>query len=132
MAKKKKIIGSREHFLGEGGEGRAVGQEWIDGWKRKLPLETITRALQVLVPQVEKICVDRGITDEAEILSFLEHGTLVGLLPVPEAILIRKYSTNPGISVWFSAYVWGLVYVRGFEVWGGSRVRLFRVKRVGE
>lgn len=28
-------------------------------WKAKLPLQTIMRLLQVLVPQVEKICIDK-------------------------------------------------------------------------
>ena len=64
--------------------------EWVASWKSKLPLQTIMRLLQVLVPQVEKICIDKGLTDESEILKFLQNGTLVGLLPVPHPILIRK------------------------------------------
>lgn len=39
-------------------------------------------------------CVFRGLTDESEIIKFLQHGTLVGLLPVPHPILIRKYQVN--------------------------------------
>lgn len=102
------------------------------------------RLLQVLVPQVEKICIDkcvptsvpfifyffwsvceniillncvyvfhcRGLTDESEILKFLQHGTLVGLLPVPHPILIRKYQANAGTAMWFRTYMWGVVYLR--------------------
>lgn len=107
-------------------------------WKSKLPLQTIMRLLQVLVPQVEKICIDkygnvqihrylyiysfltliyvyfphRGLTDESEILKFLQHGTLVGLLPVPHPILIRKYQANAGTAMWFRTYMWGIVYLR--------------------
>mgnify|MGYP004594102771 CR=1 FL=1 len=33
--------------------------EWVYQWKSKLPLQTIMRLLQVLVPQVEKICIDK-------------------------------------------------------------------------
>jgi len=33
--------------------------EWVHAWKAKLPLQTIMRLLQVLVPQVEKICIDK-------------------------------------------------------------------------
>lgn len=33
--------------------------EWVESWKNKLPLQTIMRLLQVLVPQVEKICIDK-------------------------------------------------------------------------
>ena len=36
----------------------------------------------------------RGLTDESEIIKFLQHGTLVGLLPVPHPILIRKYQVG--------------------------------------
>lgn len=31
----------------------------VVSWKSKLPLQTIMRLLQVLVPQVEKICIDK-------------------------------------------------------------------------
>ena len=37
-------------------------------WKCKLPLQTIMRLLQVLVPQVEKICIDKYI-NTSEILN---------------------------------------------------------------
>ena len=35
--------------------------DWADQWKAKLPLQTIMRLLQVLVPQVEKICIDKFV-----------------------------------------------------------------------
>ena len=76
---------------GGGGTKWKPTSEWVQSWKSKLPLQTLMRLLQVLVPQVEKICIDKGLTDESEILKFLQHGTLVGLLPVPHPILIRKY-----------------------------------------
>ncbi|KAF7249089.1 Protein HID1, partial [Varanus komodoensis] len=85
--------------------------EWVVSWKSKLPLQTIMRLLQVLVPQVEKICIDKGLTDESEILKFLQHGTLVGLLPVPHPILIRKYQANSGTAMWFRTYMWGVIYL---------------------
>lgn len=86
--------------------------EWVASWKSKLPLQTIMRLLQVLVPQVEKICIDKGLTDESEILKFLQNGTLVGLLPVPHPILIRKYQPNYGTIMWFRTYMWGVIYLR--------------------
>ena len=54
-------------------------REWVDSWKAKLPLQIVMRVLQVLVPQVEKMCIDKGLNDESEILRFLQHGTLVSL-----------------------------------------------------
>ncbi|KAK7919183.1 hypothetical protein WMY93_010467 [Mugilogobius chulae] len=133
----------------------APTSDWALLWKSKLPLQTIMRLLQVLVPQVEKICIDKtgqrgstaaqtivqalrvrpgsnerdrecvkepdnesrknspgGLTDETEILQFLQHGTLVGLLPVPHPILIRKYQANAGTTAWFRTYMWGVIYLR--------------------
>lgn len=106
--------------------------EWVLSWKVKLPLQTIMRLLQVLVPQVEKICIDKGLTDESEILKFLQHGTLVGLLPVPHPILIRKYQANAGTAMWFRTYMWGVIYLRNMDppVWYDTDVKLFEIQRV--
>ncbi|KAF1379558.1 hypothetical protein PFLUV_G00177300 [Perca fluviatilis] len=110
----------------------APTQEWVHSWKCKLPLQTIMRLLQVLVPQVEKICIDKGLTDESEILKFLQHGTLVGLLPVPHPILIRKYQANAGTAMWFRTYMWGVVYLRNVDppIWYDTDVRLFEIQRM--
>lgn len=105
--------------------------EWIVSWRSKLPLQTIMRLLQVLVPQVEKICIDKGLTDESEILKFLQHGTLVGLLPVPHPILIRKYQANSGTTAWFRTYIWGVIYLRiDPAIWYDTEVKLFEIQRV--
>ncbi|KAK1877929.1 Protein HID1 [Dissostichus eleginoides] len=106
--------------------------EWVLSWKSKLPLQTIMRLLQVLVPQVEKICIDKGLTDESEILKFLQHGTLVGLLPVPHPILIRKYQANAGTAMWFRTYMWGVVYLRNVDppIWYDTDVRLFEIQKM--
>ncbi|XP_062555884.1 protein HID1 [Armigeres subalbatus] len=106
--------------------------EWVQSWRSKLPLQTIMRLLQVLVPQVEKICIDKGLTDESEILKFLQHGTLVGLLPVPHPILIRKYQANSGTTAWFRTYMWGVIYLRNVDpaIWYDTEVKLFEIQRV--
>lgn len=61
---------------------------------------------------VPDLSLCRGLTDESEILKFLQHGTLVGLLPVPHPILIRKYQANSGTAMWFRTYMWGVIYLR--------------------
>lgn len=105
-------------------------EDWLQSWKSKLPLETTKRLLQVLAPQVEKICVDRGVTDEAEILDFLQNGTLVGLLPQPHPIMIRRYQTTPGPSVWFALFIWSDIYIKNLfpPIWHGTQIKLFRVR----
>uniref|UniRef100_A0A672HVH4 HID1 domain containing b n=1 Tax=Salarias fasciatus TaxID=181472 RepID=A0A672HVH4_SALFA len=106
--------------------------DWVLSWKAKLPLQTIMRLLQVLVPQVEKICIDKGLTDESEILKFLQHGTLVGLLPVPHPILIRKYQPNASTAFWFRTYMWGVIYLRNLDppIWYDTDIRLFEIQRI--
>ncbi|XP_074598309.1 protein HID1 isoform X2 [Brevipalpus obovatus] len=106
--------------------------DWVNSWKQKLPLQTIMRMLQVLVPQVEKMCIEKGITDENEILKFLQHGTLVGLLPVPHPILIRKYQTNSGTTLWFRTYMMGVIYLRNMDppIWYDTNVKLFEIQRL--
>ncbi|XP_045498498.1 protein HID1 [Colias croceus] len=113
-------------------EGWKASSEWVASWRGRLPLQTIMRLLQVLVPQVEKICIDKGLTDESEILRFLQHGTLVGLLPVPHPILIRKYQPNAGTAAWFRTYMWGVIYIRNVDppIWYDTDVKLFEIQRV--
>ncbi|XP_044035488.1 protein HID1b isoform X4 [Siniperca chuatsi] len=110
----------------------SANPDWVLSWKAKLPLQTIMRLLQVLVPQVEKICIDKGLTDESEILKFLQHGTLVGLLPVPHPILIRKYQANAGTAMWFRTYMWGVIYLRNVDppIWYDTDIRLFEIQRI--
>uniref|UniRef100_A0A8K9X1I3 HID1 domain containing n=1 Tax=Oncorhynchus mykiss TaxID=8022 RepID=A0A8K9X1I3_ONCMY len=114
------------------GRDNEVRSLHVLSWKSKLPLQTIMRLLQVLVPQVEKICIDKGLTDESEILKFLQHGTLVGLLPVPHPILIRKYQANAGTAMWFRTYMWGVIYLRNVDppIWYDTDVRLFEIQRI--
>ncbi|XP_077482309.1 protein HID1b isoform X2 [Stigmatopora argus] len=106
--------------------------DWALCWKSKLPLQTIMRLLQVLVPQVEKICIDKALTDEREILKFLQHGTLVGLLPVPHPILIRKSQVNAATTSWFRTYAWGVVYLRNLDppIWYDTDIRLFEIQKM--
>lgn len=111
VLKKTPPSGTSNNSTLQNGGWRPTG-EWVSSWKSKLPLQTIMRLLQVLVPQVEKICIDKGLTDESEILKFLQNGTLVGLLPVPHPILIRKYQPNYGTIMWFRTYMWGVIYLR--------------------
>ncbi|XP_069373964.1 LOW QUALITY PROTEIN: protein HID1b [Paralichthys olivaceus] len=110
----------------------SANPDWVLSWKAKLPLQTIMRLLQVLVPQVEKICIDKGLTDESEILKFLQHGTLVGLLPIPHPILIRKYQANAGTAMWFRTYTWGVIYLRNLDppIWYDTDIRLFDIQRI--
>lgn len=104
--------------------------EWLDEVKATLPLETVTRLLQHLVPVVDDMVAKKqGVVDEKEILEVLEDTTMVGLLPVPHAIVIRKYQPNQYTALWFTAFMWGVIFLRNqnLPLFDGETIELFQV-----
>lgn len=104
--------------------------EWLAEVKATLPLETVTRLLQHLVPVVdEMVSKKQGVVDENEILDMLAETTMVGLLPVPHAIVIRKYQPNQYTALWFTAFMWGVIFLRnqGMPLFDGETIELFQV-----
>eukprot|EP00978_Attheya_sp_CCMP212_P019509 scaffold54819_cov62-Attheya_sp.AAC.3 len=105
-------------------------EEWLLELKATLPLETVTRLLQHLVPVVDEICNRKsGVVDEGEILKVLKDVTMVGLLPVPHAIVIRKYQPNQYTALWFTAFMWGVIFLRNqnLPIFDGQAIQLFQV-----
>ncbi|PFH35756.1 hypothetical protein BESB_054070 [Besnoitia besnoiti] len=101
-------------------------EEWLEEWKQKLPLQTILRLIHCLLPQVEEECARREVTDQQDILQFLEKTTMVGLLPVPHPIIIRNYQPNAYTALWFTSFMWGLLLVSSAALDGvmKSEIRL--------
>lgn len=110
-------------------------EEWLSKMKQSLPLETITRFLQHLVPIVDEI-VERkkGLVDEIEIIEVLKEVTLVGLLPVPHAIVVRTYQPNQYTSLWFTTFLWSVIFLRNqsLPIFDGDAIELFQVSETQE
>lgn len=105
-------------------------QEWLEELKESLPMETVTRLLQHLVPVVDEVVARKnGVVDEQEILDVLDGITMVGLLPVPHPIVIRKYQPNQYTALWFTAFMWGVIFLRNqtLPLFDGSCIELFQV-----
>ena len=87
--------------------------------------------------------------DEQQVISFLHSTTMVGLLPVPHPIVIRKYQPNryclslASIScmkafhpsarftcLWFTAFQWGVIFMHNqtMPLLDGEKVKLFMVQ----
>jgi len=99
------VAGVKERFT--------PSESWLAELRSSLPLETVNRLLQHLVPVVDDMCErQNGVVDETEILEVFKDITMVGLLPVPHAIVIRKYQPNQYTSIWFTAFMWGVVFLR--------------------
>jgi hypothetical protein len=116
--------------------GRFVPTEvWMMEIKSQLPLETVNRLLEHLVPVVDEMCERKnGVVDEIEILDVFKDITMVGLLPVPHAIVIRKYQPNQYTSIWFTAYMWGVIFLRSQRppIFDKECIELFQVSPEGE
>jgi hypothetical protein len=104
--------------------------EWLSAWKKKLPLNTSLRLLQYLIPQLEEACAKAGGSlDEDAMLYFLRTTTMVGLLPVPHPIVIRKYQINQFTHLWFTTFTWGVIFLRNqvLPLFDGGAITLFTI-----
>lgn len=109
-------------------------REWFENWHGQLPLQTILSLLQTLVPQVERLCEEQSWNDES-VLQYLQSGTLVGLLPVPHPIFVRRFMSSDMTLRWFTSYLWGVVYLRSSTSaserwWAGTSVKLFTIQTI--
>jgi hypothetical protein len=108
-----------------------INEAWIQKVKEKLPLETILRLIEALLQQIEKLYNEDGITDEHQIIQCLREITLVGLLPIPHPILVRRYQSSEAIISWFTGYIWGIIFLRNsfnLPIWSASTITLFQIK----
>jgi hypothetical protein len=71
--------------------------------------------------------------DELQVIEFIRRTTMVGLLPVPHPIIIRKYQPNKYTCLWFTAFQWGVIFMHNQTVplFDGEKVKLFLVQTMG-
>eukprot|EP00931_Biecheleriopsis_adriatica_P063088 TRINITY_DN38161_c0_g1_i1.p1 TRINITY_DN38161_c0_g1~~TRINITY_DN38161_c0_g1_i1.p1 ORF type:complete len:796 (-),score=179.95 TRINITY_DN38161_c0_g1_i1:43-2430(-) len=87
-------------------------EEWLAAVKKKMPLQTIDCLIEHLNPQIEALCTESDVMDQDEVLRYLRGTTLVGILPVPHPIVIRTYQASSYTSMWFTSYMWGVIFTR--------------------
>ncbi len=113
--------------------GRFIPTEkWLQAVKAELPLNTLMRLLKHLVPQIDELSNKTHSLEEKVVLDFLHSTTMVGLLPVPHPIVIRKYQPNKFTCLWFTAFLWGVVFMHNqtLPLYDGKNVKLFIVQSV--
>ena len=105
---------------------------WANSWKVRLPLETIYRLYDHTLPKVVSMASQQALTDD-RLLQFIQSQTLVGILPLPHAIVVRRYIRNEWTNSWFSVYLWGLVFLKQQQpkLFDGKKVRLFAITSKG-
>lgn len=107
-------------------------EEWVQSWQKHLPLEPLLVLLEHLTPQVEALCSSQTLTSDGQVLEFLRNNTLVGILPPPQAIFIRKFRWGEALVIWFRSMLWGQAYVSSITEycpWNGTQVKLFQIKQ---
>ncbi|KAJ3401821.1 AAA ATPase afg3 [Chytriomyces hyalinus] len=139
---------------GSAGEdkGKAVAEnkfqataEWFSYWKSHLRLNILVTLVEALGPKIEAFCLKEESNDDRKAIEFLNSGTMVGLLPLPQPLFTRKFSYTEAVRVWFTSFMWGNIYIKcanpngGAEVlkhcpsiWTGTNVHLFAVKIADE
>jgi len=105
-------------------------KEWLNSWKLKLPLNVILNLLNYLKPKVEQLSVSlNGLINEDDIIKFINDTTMVGVLPQPHPIVVRKYQPNKYTSLWFTTFLWGVVFMRNqnMPLWDGTTIKIFSI-----
>ncbi|KAJ3412358.1 hypothetical protein HDV05_000832 [Chytridiales sp. JEL 0842] len=108
---------------GVDGKGRFVPTaDWFNYWKSHLRLSVLISLVDTLAPPIETLCIEKGYTDEKQIIEYLQSGTLVGLLPLPHPLFTRKFTYTDPVRVWFTSYLWGCIFMKSASPPGGAEV----------
>lgn len=107
-------------------------EEWAAGWLQEMHshLHAIHAMLGHLVPRVSKLLAEGdGTVDEGAVLAFVRDTTMVGLLPVPHALVMHKYTANEFTQLWFTTFLWGVVFLRNqeFPIYDTRKIKLFAI-----
>jgi len=92
--------------------------EWLDAWRNLLamPVKAITCLIDHLIPKIEALCRDNDSASQEEIVKMLQATTVVGILPQPHPIVMRTYRSSSYTSMWFSSYLWGIIFTRSQQL----------------
>jgi len=99
---------------------------WLAGVKRKMPLQAILCMVEYLGPMVQGMCTEGDVSDQDVVLKYLRQTTMVGILPVPHPIVIRTYQASSYTSMWFTSYMWGVLFTRSqrMPLYDWKKIRL--------
>lgn len=103
-------------------------REWVDKLKASLPLSTIMKLLNYLGPLVEHIASKGGSLNA--LMQLIEDTMMVGILPVPHPIVIRKHTSNKHTAAWMTSFTWDLINRshHNLPLFDSKYVRLFEAE----
>ena len=69
--------------------------------------------------------------NETIMIEYISNNTLVGILPLPHAIVMRKYEPNAKTNIWFTTLLFGAIFThsnRKLPIFEDMKeVRLFNI-----
>jgi hypothetical protein len=73
------------------------------------------------------VTVSRHSVAESRLLEMIANTTLVGVLPVPHSIIVRRYIPNHFTNLWFTTYIWGVAFLRNQAqpLFDSNQIRMF-------
>uniref|UniRef100_A0A7S2HJT9 Dymeclin n=1 Tax=Alexandrium andersonii TaxID=327968 RepID=A0A7S2HJT9_9DINO len=104
----------------------APTEAWLGSLKKKMPLQAILCLIDYLAPRIQAHCQRNDVTDQDEVLRYLRQTTMVGILPVPHPIVIRTYQASSYTAMWFTSYMWGVIFTRSqrMPLYDWKKIRL--------
>ena len=79
--------------------------------RSKCNLEPMRRLIAYLGPRIEDECRrQEGDMDHTQVTNMIRRISVVGILPVPHPIVVRQYQQNEQTRLWFTSYLWGVVF----------------------
>jgi len=105
--------------------------EFMATFRQKLPLQTIFALAEFLVPKMKYLADNGQLEGEEQVLTFLEKTSVVGILPPPHPVMIRRYISTTHTTTWFTTYIWGVLYLRNIHppLFDAKLIRLFAIAR---
>eukprot|EP00811_Abedinium_folium_P034699 NODE_755_length_2784_cov_3.475348.p1 GENE.NODE_755_length_2784_cov_3.475348~~NODE_755_length_2784_cov_3.475348.p1 ORF type:complete len:785 (+),score=194.49 NODE_755_length_2784_cov_3.475348:112-2466(+) len=102
---------------------------WLESFKSALPLQTVLCLIQHLIPQIDELCAATDVAGQAEVMQLLRQTTPVGILPVPHPLVVRSYRASTHTTMWFTCYLWGIVFTRSgrLPLYDWRRIKLVDV-----
>jgi hypothetical protein len=92
-------------------------EEWCDEMVAELPLLTTQRLIEYLAPLLaDFVRRNDNIVDDDAVVRFIRATTVVGMLPQPHPILMRKYVPNAHTASWFSVLMWSWVFLGKYSL----------------
>lgn len=82
-----------------------------DEWKDRNLVEPLRSLVQYLGPRIEEECESKNLLDDEAVRRIIKRISLVGILPVPHAIVIRRFHPTEQARLWFTSFLFGTIFL---------------------